>query len=298
MLKVLAALVVTSTVFAAQGAGSLQPDAPTSCHDCNEWNQAHEPFRVFGDTYFVGTAGLSSVLIASTAGHVLVDGGLPQSATLIDASIRRLGFQTSDIKLIVNSHPHFDHAGGIHALQRASGARVAASPATAKVLASGHLMSDDPQLKSGGPYPFASVSNIRVLKDGETLHVGNIAITAHFTPGHTPGGTTWTWRSCEGERCLNLVYADSLTAVSDDGFRFTGDGTHPSIVDTFRRSVQTIAALPCDIVLTPHPGFVSLDRKLNARTAGQADAFIDPQGCRNYADDARRQLEARIANER
>jgi metallo-beta-lactamase class B len=297
MLKPLAVLALSSAVLAIQGTPFLSSDTPISCHDCEEWNRPHEPFRVFGNSYFVGTTGLGAVLIASARGHVLIDGGLPQSAALIDTNIRALGFRTSDIKLIVNSHPHFDHAGGIHALQHASGARVAASPAAAGVIASGHLMPDDPQMKSGQPYPFARVTDVRVVKDGEILRVGDLAVTAHFTPGHTPGGTTWTWRSCEGARCLDLVYADSLTAVSDDGFRFTGDAAHPSIVDAFRRSVAIIAALPCDIVLTPHPGFVSMDRKLKERASGHADAFIDPRGCRTYANDARQHLDERIASE-
>ena len=103
------------------------------------------------------------------------------------------------------------------------------------------------------------MKNVEAIADGTTLRIGSLAITAHFTPGHTPGATTWSWRSCEGQRCVNLVYADSLTPVSDDGFRFTGDGKRPSIVDPFRRSI-TREELRCDVILAPHPEFVAHPR--------------------------------------
>src|SRR5499426_653771 len=129
----------------AAGQSRLAPDPPKKCEPCAGWNAAQEPFRVFGNTYYVGVAGLSSVLIASDKGLILLDGALPQSAPLIDANIRKLGFRTEDIRLILNSHAHYDHAGGIAALQRASGAAVAASPSGARAIQSGGPPADDPQ---------------------------------------------------------------------------------------------------------------------------------------------------------
>ena len=252
---------------------------------------------MFGNTYFVGPAGLGSVLVTSDAGHVLLDGALPQSAPLIDANIRALGFRTEDVRVIVNSHAHFDHAGGIAALQRASGATVAASPAGARALERGGPVPEDPQFVGGTGFP--KVKKVRVVADGETLRVGEVAVTAHFTPGHTPGSTAWTWRSCEGVRCLDVVYADSLNAVSAPDFRFSGDATHPSIVETFRRSIATVEALPCDILLAVHPSFADLDRRLAARAQGAAsDPFIDAGACRVYAANARQALERRLEQEK
>ena len=145
---------------------------------------------------------------------------------------------------------------------------------------------------------FPPVANVRVVADGEVLRVGDLALTAHLTPGHTPGSTSWSWRSCEGQRCLNVVYADSLNAVSAPGFRFTGDGTRPGVIDAFRRSIATVGALPCDIILAVHPGFANLDGKLKRRaTAGGEDAFVDAQGCRTYAADASKRLDVRVAEE-
>jgi metallo-beta-lactamase class B len=262
----------------------------------DDWNTPHEPLRIFGNTYYVGTAGLSAILITSDAGHILIDGALPQSAPLIAANIRKLGFEPREVRLILNSHEHFDHAGGLGALQRATGARVAASPAAARALRQGHPTPEDPQYGSGLKIRFDSIKNVEAVADRTTLRVGPLAITAHFTPGHTPGATTWVWRSCEGSRCVDVVYADSLTPVSDDGFRFTGDATR---VDAFRASIARVEQLPCDVILAPHPSMTDFAAKTARLQAGAAEnPFIEPSACRTYAAAARKRLEQRLADER
>jgi metallo-beta-lactamase class B len=268
-------------------AGGVIADPPHVCEPCAEWNLPHEPFKVHGDTWFVGTAGLSSVLIASRNGHILIDGGLPQSAPLIADNIRKAGFRLEDIKLIVNSHTHYDHAGGIAALQRASGAPVAVSPASRRALEHGGPMEDDPQFAFGPEHNnFPRVAKLRTIADGETLRVGKLAITGHFTPGHTPGGTTWTWKSCDAAECLDVVYADSLNSVSAPGFRFD----EPARAATFERSITVLEALSCDILLAAHPTAIDMDARLpNLR---------DPNACRNYAAGARQRLQARLQEER
>jgi metallo-beta-lactamase class B len=277
----------------------FRADPPIVCADCDDWNAPQEPFRVFGNTYYVGTAGLSAALIASDAGHILIDGGLPQSAPLIEANIRALGFQLRDVRLIVNSHEHYDHAGGIPALQRASGAKVAASAAGARALTQGHPVPDDPQYQSGLNERFPPVTTVETISDGAALKVGSLAVTAHFTPGHTPGATSWSWRSCEDARCVDIVYVDSLNPVSDDGFRFTGDSTRPSIEDVFRRSIARVEQLPCDVVLPPHPGFVNLRQKA-ARLKKQPtqNPFVQANACRSYAAIVRKRLDQRVGEER
>jgi metallo-beta-lactamase class B len=291
----MALLLLAGVVVGAQG-GAVVPDPAIQCDACEAWNAPVAPFKVFGNTYYVGVAGLSAVLVASDNGLVLLDGALPQSAVLIDQNIRRLGFHTEDIRLILNSHAHFDHTGAIAAFQRASGATVAASPAGARALEQGKPVAGDPQAGSAG---FPASRNVRVIRDGEVLRVGNLALTAHFTPGHTPGSTTWTWRSCEAGRCRSVVYADSLNAVSLPGFRFTGDATHPSRVESFRASIATVAALPCDILLTVHPEFAGMSKKLALRSQQPGtNPFIDANACRVYADSAAKSLDRRIADER
>jgi metallo-beta-lactamase class B len=271
----------------------FRSDPPVMCERCPEWNAPLDPFRIFGNTYYVGTAGLSSVLITSESGHILLDGGLPQSAEEIDRHIRRLGFRTEDVRLIVNSHTHFDHAGGIHALQHASKAVVAASPSGARALRLGLPTTDDPQYGFKGEFP--RVPKVRVVRDGETLRVGALAITAHFTPGHTPGSTTWTWESCEGARCLHIVYADSLNAVVGPGFKYSSDSAR---VAAFRASIATVGALPCDVIVSVHPDFTDVAGKLGRRAAGETEAFVNPQGCREYAESSIRLLERQLAAEK
>jgi metallo-beta-lactamase class B len=275
----------------------LRPDPPKPCGSCEAWNAPQEPYRIFGNTWYVGTAGLSAVLVTSKQGHVLLDGALPQSAPRIDASIRKLGFRTEDVRLILNSHAHFDHAGGIAALQRASGALVAASARGAQALERGEPTPDDPQYAFGtAANGFPAVKRVRVVQDGESVRVGDVAITAHYTPGHTPGATTWSWRSCQGKRCLELVYADSLNAVSAPGFRFSGDARHASLAAGFEHSIDLVAELPCDVLIAVHPGSSRMNDALRRR-GPRAVAVVDPGACRAYADAARRRLEARLAEE-
>ena len=279
-------------------AAAIEPDPSITCTSCEALNVPHEPFRVYGDTYYVGVTGLSVILIASNRGLILLDGALPQSAPLVAANIAKLGFRVEDIKLIVNTHTHFDHAGGIAALQRASGATVAASPSGARALEAGKPTDDDPQVgfRNSG---FPPVRSVRTVSDNETLRVGVLAITAHFTPGHTPGSTTWTWRSCEADRCLNIVYADSLNANSAPGFRFTGDASRPGTVDAFINSIARVESLPCDVLLTPHPEFFDMDAKLRQwHEQPNVNPLIQPEACKHYAAAAKRNLQHRIDEER
>lgn len=293
-LALLAGLVLAVMPVCTQAAGkkSLPP-----CSSCPAWNQPQQPFRVFGNTYYVGPHGLSSLLIVSPSGHVLIDGALPESAPLILAHIKALGFRIEDVKLIVNSHVHFDHAGGLAELQRRSGARVVASPWSAAVLAKGGDGPGDPQ--RGELRPVAPVAHVETLTDGESLHAGAITLTAHLTPGHTPGGTSWTWQSCADGRCLNMVYADSVTAISAKGFRFSASKAYPNAIADFEKSFAFLSSVPCDILVTTHPEGANLWEKWEARERGVTpDPLIDPGACRGLADRARAQLERRLAEEK
>jgi len=277
--------------------GALLPaqDRPIPCASCPTWNIPQPGFRIYGNTYYVGAHGLSSILITSDAGHVLIDGALPESVPQIVANIRSLGFRTEDIRLIVTSHAHFDHSGGVAALQKLSGARVAASQWTADVMKKGAVPRDDPQYGIIGP--IAPVGQVEIFKDGKTLSVGALAVTAHFTPGHTPGGTSWTWRSCEKGRCLNMVYADSMAAVSADGYLFSRRPDHPNGPDDFERSFSFLDKAPCDILITPHPEASNLWERLKQR-GSNPDALIDPKACRVLANGFRERLKQRLATEK
>lgn len=268
-------------------------DRKSSCNSCPTWNIAQPAFRLYGNTYYVGTHGLSTILITSDKGHILIDAALPESAPHIVENIRALGFRVEDIKLIVNSHVHFDHGGGLAELQHLSGARVAASEWTADVMKKGIVPLDDPQF--GVIIPSPRISKVEAFKDGATLSAGGVKITAHLTPGHTPGGTSWTWKSCEENRCLNFVYADSLTAVSADGYLYSQRKQYPHAED-FEHSFAFLEAAPCDILITPHPEAGNLWDHLENRTT-HPDALVDPNACRTLAGSLREKLKQRLASE-
>lgn len=284
-------------VLGLLAAGAAWAQDEVHCGSCDEWNKPVAPFKVYGNTWYVGTAGLSSLLVTGPQGHVLLDGALPQSAAQIRKNIESLGFRIEDVKLILNSHSHWDHSGGIAALQRASGAQVAASAWSAKELAAGANVPGDPQYDPQDTVRVAKIEHIRVVADGESVKVGPLTLTAHLTPGHTPGSTAWTWQSCEDKVCRNMVYADSLTAVSTDGFHFTGDASHPDISASFRASIAKLGALPCDVVVSTHPGFTDTFEKLAARTPGH-NTFVQAGGCKALAQASARAFDKRVAAER
>jgi metallo-beta-lactamase class B len=255
------------------------------------WSAPQKPFRIYGNTWYVGPRGLGVFLVTAPTGDVLIDGGVPGEAALIEANIRSLGIDLRDIKWILNSHAHSDHAGGIARLARDTGAQVIAGAGDAALLERGGH--DDPQY--GDRFPFPPVHVARPVEDGERLHLGDLVLTAHSTPGHTQGNTTWTWMSCEGARCLHLVDVGSLSAP---GFRLVGKPNFPAIVGHFEHSFSVVAALPCDIPLAPHPGMVDFWTRVAERGQGHPDALVDPAGCRAYAKGARESFEALLAKQR
>ena len=264
-------------------------DAPIDCNDCEHWSRPQAPFHIFGNTYYVGTGGLSSILITTSDGLVLLDGGLPQSARQIASSIRRLGFDPRDVRIIAVSHAHFDHVGGVAALQRFSDAAVITSLPALPTLRRGHLDADDPQHDPVNPTTvFPAVPNPQTIADGDVARIGGLAVRGVYTPGHTPGGMSWTWQTCEQGRCLDVVYADSLSPVAAPGYRF-GAGMGEKI----RQSAARIAAMDCDIFLSTHDFSFGLHQKLRQGR----DAFIDPGGCKRYAANTVQRLERRLARE-
>ncbi len=284
-------------LLAALAWGQQGAPVSSSCANCPEWNKPQQPFRVYGNTYYVGPRGLSSILITSKAGHVLIDSALPESVPQVVANIRSLGFRIEDVKLIVNSHVHFDHGGGISELQRLSRAKVAASPWSVEVLTKTGVGLGDPQFDSIPPV--ALIQRATTLRDGQTLRVGDIKLTAHFTPGHTPGGTSWTWKSCEAKRCLSLVYSDSMTPVSSDGFRFSDSREYPTAVKDFEKSFAFLRATPCDILLTSHPDASGFWQRLEGRQRGdRPDPIISPNACKELAERAGEQLRRRLESEK
>jgi len=257
-----------------------------------EWEGPQEPFQLYGNSYYVGTQGLSSVLITSPTGHILIDGASPKAAVQIAAHIRKLGFKLEDIRYILVSHEHFDHAGGIAELQAISGATVVTSPAAMPVLASGKTDKGDPQFGSKLP-DMKPVAPIRTVRDGESVELGALSVKAHYTPGHTQGGISWTWQAAEQGKTLNMVYADSLNAIAGPGFKYSTNTLYPMAKADIERSIARVAALPCDILVTAHPDSMDL---IERQAKGKA-ALVDPTACGRYAETGRARLAKTLAEE-
>jgi metallo-beta-lactamase class B len=283
------ALLLAAAALPACAAAPAPTKPARGCADDAGWDEPAPPFRVFGNTWYVGTCGISALLVTSPQGHVLLDGGTAKGGALIEANIRAAGFRIKDVRYIGGSHEHFDHAGGIAALQQASGATVVARAPAATVLERGHADRGDPQF--GQLEPMAPVADVRRIADGAVLEAGPLRLTAHATPGHSPGGTSWTWRSCEGDTCLDLAFVDSLSAISDDEWRFSNQ---PAYVAAFRQTLDTVATLPCDILVTPHPAASAMWSRMGPR-AGQTRT--SPGACGDYAAQARVRLDKRLADE-
>jgi metallo-beta-lactamase class B len=258
------------------------------CEGRYGWSDVAPPAHVFGNVYMVGTCGIVSLLITSDKGHILIDGATEKAAPSIAKNIRKLGFELSDVRYLLSSHEHKDHAGGLAVLKRLTGAQMVAIAAAKVSLETGLSDKTDPQIGSIESFPGVKVD--RLVNDGESLKSGTLSLTAIASPGHAPGGTSWTWRSCEGTTCHNFVYADSLGSVSADNYRFSD---HPEYVATFRKTIDRIANLrTCDILITPHPSQSQFFERLAGVTA-----MVNQKGCMDYAAAASERLDARLAKE-
>lgn len=230
-------------VLLLAGAAFAQQD-PVS----RSWNEPVEPFRIAGNLYYVGASDVTSFLITTPKGHILLDGGFEETAPMILANIARLGFRPKDVRILLSSHAHYDHAGGLAELKRATGAAFYASRGDLPQLARGGL--DDPQF--GNRFPFPPIMADRIVEDGTRVTLGGTTLTAHLTPGHTPGCTTWTMRT--GNR--DVVFVGSPTAPSE--YRLTRNPRYPNTVADYRRQFAKLKTLGCDIFLASHGSFFGL----------------------------------------
>lgn len=284
--------VAATTLGAAAPAPQARPKAVTQCGEEPGWDDPAEPFHIFGNTWYVGTCGITALLVTSPQGHVLIDGATAKGGEQIAANVTRLGFRMADVKAMVASHAHGDHAGGFAHLQRLSGAPVWSRGEDVGALRAGRGGPKDPQYRSAPPFP--AVADVREARAGRAVRVGPLALMPVDSTGHTLGGTSWTWRSCEGSRCLTFAYVDSLTAISDDGFHYSDTATNPGLRDRFAATVARVARLRCDVLLTPHPTVSGMWQRLGP---GATRPLSEPGACRNLAEQAGRRLADRLARE-
>jgi metallo-beta-lactamase class B len=249
------------------------------------WRQPVAPFRIADHSWYVGTAGLSAVLVKTDAGAVLIDGGMPQAADMLLSRMKTLGVAPGELRYLLHSHAHADHAGPLAALKRATGAQVLSSAESAWLLARGG--SDD--IHFGDSILFPPVQADRLLHDGETVAIGDMALTVYFTPGHTPGSMSWTWTDTRDGKPVRIAYADSLSAP---GYVLLDNPRLPQLVDDYRRAFDIVRGLPCDVLLTPHPDATGW-------TPGDtATPHAMPTTCESYADKAKQAFDAQLDKQR
>ncbi|PJL41545.1 L1 family subclass B3 metallo-beta-lactamase [Stenotrophomonas maltophilia] len=248
------------------------------------WLQPMAPLQIADHTWQIGTENLTALLVQTAEGAVLLDGGMPQMAGHLLDNMKARDVAPQDLRLILLSHAHADHAGPVAELKRRSGAHVVANAESAVLLARGG--SDDLHFGDGITYPPANAD--RIVMDGEVVEVGGIEFTAHFMPGHTPGSTAWTWTDTREGKPVRIAYADSLSAP---GYQLQSNPRYPHLIEDYRRSFATVRALPCDVLLTPHPGASNWDYASGSKASAKALT------CKAYADAAEQKFDAQLAKE-
>lgn len=250
----------------------------------DSWLQPMAPLQIADHTWQIGTQNLTALLVQTDEGAVLLDGGMPQMADHLMNNMKVRGVTPQNLRLILLSHAHADHAGPVAELKRRTGAQVLANAESAVLLARGG--SND--LHFGDGITFPPVNADRIIMDGEVVTMGGIAFTAHFMPGHTPGSTAWTWTDTRKGKPVRIAYADSLSAP---GYQLRGNARYPHLIEDYTRSFATVRALPCDLLLTPHPGA----SRWNYAAGNTAAANV--LTCQAYADEAAKKLDAQLAKE-
>lgn len=252
------------------------------------WNQPVAPARIIANVYYVGASEVTSYLITTPQGHILLDSGFEETVPIIEKSIAELGFRLSEVRVLLNSHAHYDHAGGLARLKQLTGASLQVSEADAVQVEKGGK--DD--FAWGDRFAFPPARVDRRLRDGDTVSLGGVTLTAHITPGHTKGCTTWTMQAKEDGRDYNVVFACSTTAP---GYALVNNPKYPNIISDFENTFRVLKSLPCDVFLTAHGSFFGLLDKLEkARQPRQNNPFIDPQGYRSFLERTERAFEKQV----
>ena len=243
------------------------------------WLQPMAPLQIADNVWQIGTDELTSLLLKTREGAILIDGGMPQSAEHLLANMKAVGVAPQTLKWILVSHGHGDHAGSLAAIKQATGARLVANAETAMLMADGGAH----DIHFGDDILYPPVRVDRQIQDGEQVSLGNLTLTAHFIPGHTPGSMAWTWQGMRDAEKLDIAYVDSLTAP---GYQLVDNPRYPHIVADFTATFKTVKALPCDLLLTPHPGASGWDY-----TDATQSARV---GCADYAQKAETTLRAQL----
>jgi metallo-beta-lactamase class B len=257
------------------------------------WTTPQTPYRVIGNVYYVGSKDLASFLITTPQGHILINSNLTSSVPMIRRSVEELGFRFSDIKILLISHGHFDHASGSAEIKRLTGAKYMVMDADVPVVESGGR--DDFALGKSPEYRFPETKVDRVLHDGDEVRLGNVVLVAHLTPGHTKGCTTWTMKASEGGHSYNVVIVGSPNVLSS--YKLVGDPAYPNMAQDFELTFRTLKTLPCDVFLGAHGIYFDMLKKFDERKDGAANPFIDPAGYQSFVAEKDQEFLAELAKQ-
>ena len=270
-------------VFAGSAFAQATPD----------WTNPFPPYRIIGNVYYVGSQGLASYLITTKEGHILINSSLESSVPLIRESIEKLGFKFGDVKILLISHAHWDHCAGSASIKELTGAKYMVMDA------------DVPEIEAGGKgnfqYGDSSTSRYqptkvdRVLHDGEEVKLGGTVLTAHLTPGHTKGTTTWTMKAKEGDRTYNVVIIGSPNVNA--GYKLVNNALYPQIASDYERMFRILKSLPCDVFLGAHGNYYGMEAKYARMKEHAANPFIDPEGYRSYVAEREQTFRAELAKQ-
>jgi metallo-beta-lactamase class B len=251
-------------------AAGLGMATPASADDPPEWSMPVKPFRIEGNVYYVGTKGLAAYLVVSNQGAILLDGTTAENAPLIERNIEAVGVPLHAVKRLISDHAHHDHVGALAQIKQDTGAEFLASAGDTWALEHGRVRGDTDYK----PKPFAPIKVDRVVRDGETIQLGDVTLTAHLTPGHTPGCTSWSTTVQHQDRQLNVLFLCSITVA---GNILVGNHAYPEIASDYRATFRKLASMKAHIVLPSHPDIADVIEREARREAGETDAFIDPQ---------------------
>jgi metallo-beta-lactamase class B len=257
---------------------SLSLIAAAATPNSPDWTEPFPPHHIAGNIYYVGTRGLASFLITTPKGHILINSDLESTVPMIRDSVEKLGFHFSDVKILLISHAHFDHAAGSALIKKMTGAKYMVMDADVAEVESGGKT--DFQYGDSPDAQFAPTKVERVLHDGDAVKLGGTVLVAHLTPGHTRGCTTWAMRVADAGKTLDVVIVGSPNVNS--GYKLVNNAAYRQIVQDYELTFKTLKSLPCDIFLGAHGSYYGMEGKFARLNQGGANPFIDPEGYKSY----------------
>ena len=262
-----------------------------------DWTNPFPPYRIIGNIYYVGSQGLASYLITTPQGNILINSNLEKSVPMIRESIEKLGFRFSDTKILLISHAHWDHCAGSAAIKELTGAKYMVMDADVPAIEDGGKLNfgRDTKFSDSGTSQYQPAKVDRVLHDGDQVKLADTVLTAHLTPGHTKGTTTWTMKVADGGKTYNVVIVGSPNV--NPGYKLVNNALYPQIASDYERMFRVLKSLPCDVFLGAHGNYYGMEAKYARMKAGEPNPFIDPEGYKIYVAEREQTFRAELAKQ-